>query len=94
MPGSGISRGSSATDGHHRHGTYAQHPEAGEADAEDPVRRLVRWNEYEGRFFTIRMGGGFLYEYAGFSQDDASGRQITLTPDDKVRDSRVLLKAD
>jgi hypothetical protein len=27
--------------------------EAGEADAEEPRRRLVNWNEYEGRFFTI-----------------------------------------
>ena len=35
---------------------------AGEADAKDPARRLVNWNEYEGPFFTIRMGGGVLYE--------------------------------
>ena len=30
--------------------------EAGEADAESPRRRLIRWNEYEGPFFTIRVG--------------------------------------
>ena len=66
--------------------------EAGEADAVDPVRRLVSWNEYDGRFFTIRMGGGFLYEYAGYSQDENSKSQIELHPEFKVRDTRVLLK--
>jgi phosphate-selective porin OprO/OprP len=66
--------------------------EAGEADAEDPVRRMVNWNEFDGRFFTIRVGAGVLYEYAGYSQDDNSKEQLSLTPDDKVRDVRVLLK--
>ena len=28
--------------------------EAGEASAEPPARRLVKWNEYEGPFFTLR----------------------------------------
>src|SRR5262245_35528006 len=31
--------------------------EAGEAEAVEPRRKLVTWNEYEGPFFTIRMGG-------------------------------------
>lgn len=66
--------------------------EAGEADAVEPARRLVRWNEYEGRFFTIRFGGGFLYEYAGYSQDENSKAQVDLTPEAKVRDTRVLFK--
>jgi hypothetical protein len=56
--------------------------EAGGA-AEDPVRRLVSWNEYEGRLFTIRVGGGFLYEYAGYAQDENSKAQIDLTPKPK-----------
>ena len=52
--------------------------EAGEADAVEPARRLVRWNEYEGPFFTIRFGGGLLYEYARYSQDKNSKAQIDL----------------
>ena len=52
--------------------------EAGEADAEMPRRRLIRWNEYEGPFFTIRVGGGVLYDYAAFSQDDESAQQLQL----------------
>ena len=66
--------------------------EAGEADTVEPVRKLVSWNEYEGRFFTIRVGGGLLYEYAGYSQDENSKAQIDLAREAKVRDTRVLLK--
>src|SRR4029079_8878158 len=66
--------------------------EAGEADAVEPARRLVRWNEYEGAFFTIRFGGGFLYEYAGYAQDENRQAQSDLPPEAKVRDTRVLFK--
>jgi phosphate-selective porin OprO/OprP len=66
--------------------------EAGEAEAEPPARRLIRWNEYEGPLFTIRVGGGLLYEYAGYSQNEPSKEQMTLTPEAKVRDTRVVLK--
>ena len=45
--------------------------EAGESDAaESPRRQMVKWNEYEGPYFTIRMGGGFLIEAATYSQDE------------------------
>ena len=66
--------------------------EAGEADAVEPARRLVRWNEYEGPLFTIRMGAGVLYEYAGYAQDADSKAQIDMTPEAKLRDTRILLK--
>ncbi len=66
--------------------------EAGEAETEEPKRKLVSWNEFEGRFFTIRAGGGFLYEFAAYAQDEDSKRQFSLRPDAKVRDARFLLK--
>jgi phosphate-selective porin OprO/OprP len=66
--------------------------EAGEADAVEPVRTLVSWNEYDGRLFTIRVGGGLLYEYAAYAQDETSKVQIDLNPEAKVRDTRVLFK--
>lgn len=66
--------------------------EAGEADAETPRRQLVRWNEYEGPFFTIRVGGGALYDVTSFEQDDESRQQLQLEADHKVRDGRLLLK--
>ena len=66
--------------------------EAGEADSETPRRQLIRWNEYEGPFFTIRMGGGLLYDYAAFSQDEESTQQFQLTSEAKLRDARILFK--
>lgn len=67
--------------------------EAGEADAVEPRRRkMVRWNEYEGPYFTIRAGGGVLFEGATYSQDEESEQQFDLEPDWKVRDARFLLK--
>jgi phosphate-selective porin OprO and OprP len=66
--------------------------EAGEALAKDPRRRLVKWNEYEGPYFTIRVGGGLLYEGAAYAQDADSREQFDLEPEDKVRDARLVLK--
>ncbi|HVQ65816.1 MAG TPA: porin [Terriglobia bacterium] len=66
--------------------------EAGEAGGEEPVRKLVKWNEFEGKHFSIRVGGGFLYEFAAFAQDDDSKEQFMLEPQTKFRDGRVLLK--
>jgi phosphate-selective porin OprO and OprP len=66
--------------------------EAGEALAKDPRRRLVKWNEYEGPFFTIRVGGGLLYEGAAYAQDADSKEQFDLEPEAKVRDARLVIK--
>lgn len=63
-----------------------------EAGEPEPRRRLVSWNEYEGPHFTIRFGAGFLYEVAGYAQDDASKEQFALEPDGKTRDFRLLFR--
>lgn len=65
---------------------------AAEADGPEPRRQLVSWNEYEGPYFTARVGGGFLYDYVAYSQDDSSKEQMTLRPTGQLRDFRVLLK--
>ena len=65
---------------------------AGEDDGMKPVRRLVSWNSYEGRFITVRVGGGLLYDFATYAQDDESTQQLALPEDNEVRDARVLLK--
>src|SRR3954467_4099010 len=44
--------------------------------SEPPERKMVRWNHYEGPYFTIRWGAGLLYEVAGYQQDDTSKEQI------------------
>ena len=66
--------------------------QAGEADAESPRRRLIKWNEYDLRFTTFRFGGGFLVDYSTFSQDDESREQVELDPGFKIRDGRILLR--
>src|SRR5262245_42947028 len=66
--------------------------EAGDGEDERPARRLVKWNEYEGKFFTIRLGAGLLYEAADYIQDDDSKEQFDLHPQGKVRDARFSLR--
>jgi phosphate-selective porin OprO/OprP len=66
--------------------------EAGEAGGEGPRRKLISWNEFDGKYATIRVGGGFLYEFDAYAQDDDSKKQFRMNPDDKVRDMRLLLK--
>lgn len=64
---------------------------AGESSSHAPKRRLVKWNELDGRFTTLRVGAGFLVDAGGFSQDAASKEQFDLEPGTQVRDSRLLL---
>lgn len=65
--------------------------QAGEASAEPPRRSLVKWNEYDGPFLTARLGAGFLYDFATYSQDAESEQQVDLASAAKVRDARLLL---
>ena len=65
---------------------------AGEADAEPPARRLVKWNEFDGKFLTLRVGAGFLVDYATHAQDDASKQQFPLETGFKIRDSRIMIR--
>ncbi len=61
-----------------------------------PVRwRDKRWRLFPGKFSTFKFGGGFLYEFAGYSQDDAGKRQMdsigsALEPAFAVRDFRLV----
>jgi phosphate-selective porin OprO and OprP len=63
------------------------------AEAAEPLPRrdLVHWNEYHGPHFTIRVGGGFLYDFAAFAQNQESKEQIAMLPGEKVRDSRLIM---
>src|SRR4249920_3284589 len=38
--------------------------------------RDKRWRLFPGKYSTLKLGGGFLYEYAGFRQDENSRRQM------------------
>jgi phosphate-selective porin OprO and OprP len=65
---------------------------AGDDEAGTPPRKLITWNEYDGPLFTMSIGGGFLYEYAAFAQDENSKEQFALSPQAKTRDLRILLR--
>ena len=66
--------------------------QAGEAEAEKPRRRLVKWNEYDGPISTLRIGYGFLVDFTAYSQDRKSEQQVSLEPDVGLRDFRLLFK--
>ena len=65
---------------------------ADENNPDEPTRRMVHWNEYEGRWFTARLGGGFLYDTANYSQDADSESQFAFEPEQFIRDSRLIMK--
>lgn len=66
--------------------------DAAEAEGDLPRRQLTSWNEYDGRFITARLGFGFLWDFAGYAQNDDSEAQMTLIDKGDLRDFRLLLK--
>jgi phosphate-selective porin OprO and OprP len=51
----------------------------------------VKWNEFEGKFFTLRASAGVILDAGTYAQDEASREQFDLEPDWQVRDFRVML---
>jgi len=54
-----------------------------------------RWRLFNGRFTTFKFGGGFLYEFAGYSQNEEGKSQMdsigsVLEPAFAVRDLRLV----
>jgi len=66
--------------------------DAAGADGDAPRRKLVSWNEYAGPFITARLGGGFLYDYSAYDQDEDSKAQMDLAAKADLRDFRLILK--
>ena len=66
--------------------------EAGGADAVEPRRKLVKWNEYDGPVSTLRFGFGFGFDFATYAQDEESKEQIEMDPYVKVRDFRLIFR--
>jgi phosphate-selective porin OprO and OprP len=62
---------------------------AGDEDNPNPVRQLVKWNHFEGKYLSVKVGGGFLYEYDAYAQDRDSKEQFSLFATPKLRDTRV-----
>jgi phosphate-selective porin OprO/OprP len=66
--------------------------EAAEADGDLPKRSLIAFNEYEGKRFSLRWGGGVLFDYSTYDQDEESRAQMDLSPLGDLRDFRFIAK--
>jgi len=65
---------------------------AGEAATDQPKRSLLKWNEFDNKFFWFRASAGIILDAGTFLQDHDSHEQFRdLEPDWQVRDFRVLL---
>jgi phosphate-selective porin OprO and OprP len=72
--------------------TISDRLEAAGSDGDLPKSPFVKFNEYEWKRFSLRWGGGFLYDYSAYAQDDDSKEQLELSPKADLRDFRVILK--
>ena len=75
-------------------GTQGELLEVVEGDTVPLRWRDKRWRLFPGKFSTLKLGGGFLYEYAAYSADANSKRQMdsagnALEPAFDVRDFRI-----
>lgn len=75
-------------------GTQGEELEVVKTDTLPAKWRDKRWRLFPGKFSTLKLGGGFLYEYVGYWQDDNSKKQndsagYAMDPTFSVRDFRV-----
>jgi phosphate-selective porin OprO/OprP len=63
--------------------------DAEEGDDAVVASQRSRWNEWDNRFFTMRFGGGLLYDFANFSQDPDSAKQVMWSQTEALRDLRL-----
>jgi phosphate-selective porin OprO/OprP len=64
---------------------------AGDPDFEEPRRKFVKWNEYDGKYSTLRLGYALLVDFVTYAQNEASKEQVTLSPGVGLRDFRFVL---
>jgi phosphate-selective porin OprO/OprP len=63
--------------------------DASEVDSNPPK---TSFNEFERRGFSLRIGGGFLYDYSTYGQDETSKSQMAISAKHDLRDFRLLFK--
>jgi phosphate-selective porin OprO/OprP len=72
--------------------TITETIDAAESDGDMPEPILRGINEYELKRFSLRWGGGVLWDYAAYDQTEASEQQMALSPKTDLRDFRLLFK--
>jgi phosphate-selective porin OprO and OprP len=61
-------------------------------DAADPSEDLApEGYQYDHELFSMRFGGGFLFDYNGYDQDGDNKTQMNLEPEIGIRDLRALV---
>src|SRR5882672_6947009 len=55
--------------------------QAGDEDDPRAKRKFTKWNSFDGPFSSLKYGGGFLVDYAAYSQDAESKSQVRLMPE-------------
>lgn len=66
--------------------------DAAQASGDMPESAWVKFNHWDWKRFSLRWGGGFLWDYSTYSQDEDSQEQLTLDADSDLRDFRVIVK--
>lgn len=77
-------------------GTQGEQLEALKGDSLEVRPKDKRWRLFPGKFSSFKIGGGFLYEYAGYRQDKIAQQQMDsigqkLEPAFAVRDFRITM---
>ena len=72
-------------------GTQGETFRINKADTIAQPLTFENWNQFNGPFSTLKIGGGFLYEYGTYVQDEVSKEQVEMTSGFRVRDFRVTL---
>lgn len=68
-------------------------PEAGDEDTVTRSRRFSRWNEFDGKWASLRFGAGYLLDYGHYEQDPASEQQFPdMDSGFRLRDFQLLFK--
>lgn len=75
-------------------GTEGEQLENLKTDSTSKTWREKRWRLFPGKISSFKFGGGFLYEYAGYSQNSIARQQMDsigskLEPTFTVRDFRI-----
>src|SRR3954471_4300891 len=62
-------------------------------DGPDPEQEVLssKAYEYNQEYFSIRFGGGLLFDYNGYQQDAESKQQVDLNNEIGIRDLRFLV---
>jgi phosphate-selective porin OprO and OprP len=61
-------------------------------DAADPSEELApKGYQWDHEYISVRFGGGFLFDYNGYDQDNDNEAQMNLEPEIGIRDLRALV---